>query len=217
MKRCRTPAAKAVEALEQLRERFSGQTTLVFATGPSLPGLWAGRRSDLPKIAVNDSWQIVRGADILYASDMKWYVYHKGVPGFRGGLKVCYGATPFDDVVCVQGSRKGARGYDPELGYVCHGSNSGHAAVHLAAQLGANPIVLVGFDMRLVNGKQHYFGKHPVQIRNASNYIAWCHNYRRLGQELAPHGIEILNATPGSALTCFRQVRLEDVLERKAA
>lgn len=216
MRSSRPAAVKAAEALEPLRERFLGQPTLILAPGPSLPELWTGRRSDLPKIVVNNAWELARDADILYASDAKWFHYHQGVPAFRGGLKVCYGATQYDDIVCVQGSPKGSKGYDPTLGYVCHGSNSGHAAAHIAAQLGGNPIVLVGFDMRLVNGQPHYFGKHPVQIRSGSNYIAWANNFRVLKRELEPFGIKIVNATPNSGLgDCFPMVRLDEVLERR--
>src|SRR5690606_8739465 len=150
-------------------------------------------------------------------SDKKWWHRHNGVPDFRGGLKVSYDGSMYPDVVCVQASRKGALGYDPELGRMCHGANSGYAAVHLAAQLGGNPIVLIGFDMRTVNGQEHYFGKHPPSIRMVPNFQAWARNYQRLRDDLRPHGVEVWNATPGSGIKCFPFVSLDDVLGRRAA
>lgn len=216
-----SPAAlKAAAGLEPVRERFRDQTALVCAPGPSLPSLWAGRSTDLPKIAVNDAWRIVPGADILYASDLKWWMYHQGVPGFKGGLKVGHGGTPFGDVVCLQDSRKGSLCFDPVLGYLCHGSNSGYSAVHLAAQLGANPIVLVGFDMRRVNDQEHFFGSHPGHLHVVPNYEGWIFNFRVLKSRfLDPIGVRLLNATPNSGIgsKVAPYVSLDEIVGRVAA
>lgn len=220
----RSVLSRTIEALTPLKERFTGSPALVFAPGPSLPKLWQGRRSDLPKICVNDAWKdprrptepgylgvIVQYPDILYASDKKWWHERKGLPDFHGGLKVSHDGSEFDDVVCLQNSRKGTLGFDDTLGLLCHGSNSGFAAVHLAAQLGANPIVLVGFDMRTVDGKEHYFGKHSASIRMVPNFSGWVWNFRELIRELNKRSIRLLNATPDSSLK-IPHVYLDDVL-----
>lgn len=197
-------------ALEPLAALFEGRTALVFATGPSLTKLWSPERPiPWPSIAVNDAWKIAPKADILYATDAAWHMHHKGVPDFAG-VKVGYQGPGPAGVIWLQGS--GGEGYDPRLGYVRHGQGSGYAAVHLAAQLGARRIVLVGFDGRPVNGLAHYFGEHDRAIRKPMPFGVWLERFAVLATELKKRGVEVLNATPGSALRCFPTVRLEDIL-----
>lgn len=206
-----TPDAAAAAALEPLIPRFVGRTALIFAPGPSLPSLWGAERPILrPSIAVNDAWKIAPGADILYGSDASWWRFHQVVPEFDG-LKVgCFECRSIPGMVTIELS--GTTGYDERLGWLRHGANSGYAAVHLAAQLGASRIVLIGFDMRAVDGKSHWFGEHDrmVRLRPGSVYNDWFPAFEELGTELAARGIEVVNATPDSALPCFRTVRLED-------
>jgi hypothetical protein len=207
----------AAAALTPFKDRFTNQTALVFATGPSLTKLWHPERPLLcPAIAVNDAHRIVPGADILYGTDVAWWQHHQAVPGFKG-LRVGYRGPGPAGVAWLQGS--GTEGFDSRLGYVRHGFNSGHAAVHLAAQLGAVRIVLVGFDMRDPNGKAHFFGNHSRQIerRHLDHYARWIGIFAVLAKELEKRGIQVLNATPGSALKCFPFVRLEDVCREPCA
>lgn len=204
-------AAKAAAALEPLAEVFAGQTALLFAPGPSLTNLWSPERPiPFPSIAVNDAWRIAPNADILYASDKRWWSHHECVPQFHGAKVSCDGNS-FREVICLQIS--GGPGYDPRPGWLRHGSNSGYAALHLAAQLGAKRIVLVGYDMRKVAGRSHFFGEHPPEVRtNVSNYAGWALNYVELGKELAKRGVEVLNATSGSGLgKTFPRVNLEEL------
>jgi hypothetical protein len=215
MKPQEAAAAKAAEQLEPLRAWFASRPALIFAPGPSLDLLWHPQRYiPLPSIVINDAWLIAPEADVLYAADQEWWVRREAAPGFRG-LRVSAEASGFRHVIPLQLS--GPKGYDPRLGWLRHGSNSGYAAIHLAAQLGSSPIVLVGFDMRRVLGRNHYEG-HPPELRtNASNYEGWLENFRELRRELAWHGVEILCATPGSRLVSAKvleAVDLEDFLCR---
>jgi hypothetical protein len=191
-------AEKAAAALEPLSTLFAGQTALVFASGPSLTDLWSPDRSiPLPSIAVNDAWRVAPAADILYATDAAWWMHHKAVPAFAG-VRVGYEGPGPAGIIWLQGT--GGDGYDPRLGYVRHGQGSGYAAAHLAAQLGAKRIVLVGFDCRPVADKEHFFGSHDQQIRKPMPYAVWSERFAVLAKELAAREIELVNATPGSAL-----------------
>jgi len=40
--------------------------------------------------------------------------------------------------------------------------------VNLAVQLGAARILLLGYDMRAVDGKTHWFGEHPWPTRESA-------------------------------------------------
>lgn len=207
-------AEAAAEALKSLVPIFAGNTTLIFASGPSLPNLWSADRSiPFPSIAVNDAWKIAPTADILYATDAHWYLHHKGVPKFEG-VKVGYGGPGPAGVIWLQGS--GPSGFDERLGWVRHGLNSGYVAVHLAAQLGARRIVMVGFDMRPVNGKAHWFGDHPKRVSRAMPFERWITNFGDLAKIMKGRDVEVVNATPGSALKCFPFVSLDDELCQRA-
>lgn len=205
-------ASRLAAALAPLIPRFREQTALIFAPGPSLPVLWNGRTSTLPKIAVNDAWKLVADADVCYGTDAAWWMHHRGLPDFKG-VKIGYEGPGPAGVLWLRGT--GATGYDPKLGQVRHGQGSGYAAVHLAAQLGSVRIVLVGFDCRAVEGKEHWFGSHPREIRKPMPFAIWIERFPGLIKELAGRGVQVFNATPDSRLT-IPTILLEDVLNTSA-
>jgi hypothetical protein len=93
------------------------------------------------------------------------------------------------------------------FGVIGWGGNSGFGALNLAVQFGARRIVLVGFDMRLDQGI-HWHGAHPQGLNNPQS--AYVDRWRRVIDEAAPVlnalGIEVLNASPISALRNYRKV-----------
>jgi hypothetical protein len=193
------PVHKATRAaLESLRNRFTGKPALVFAPGPSLTKLWNGHVTDLPKIAVGNAYVHVPDADILYHTDCAWWSAYQ--PKF-GGLKLCYEAVlDHPGVFVVEGT--GDEGYDPSLGHVRNGNNSGYVGAHIAAQLGANPIVLVAYDMHPDHkGRNHYFGEHPDNLARLMPYDSWVEYFNGLHKALKKIGVDLLSCTPGSALT----------------
>jgi hypothetical protein len=109
----------------------------------------------------------------------------------------------------------GGEGLSPVANGVCSGSNSGYQILDLSIQaLGRDGrIILLGYDMRHVNGKSNWHGGHPVETKEAwytNVYSLFFNNLR------VPQGVQILNATPGSALKCFKRVELESVLPNPA-
>lgn len=199
--------------------RWPGRTVVVAATGPSLTPEVAAACREHPAIAVNDAWRLMPWADVLYSCDGAWWGHHKGCPDFagekwsshdaetnnKGHAAECYGLR------LIEGRAGDIFSTDPSL--IHYGSNSGFQAVGLAILFGASRIVLVGFNMQAVAGRRHFFGDHPRPLRNVdhSRYVA---GFKHAARHLPP-GVEILNATPQSALTCFPSVPLEKALERR--
>jgi hypothetical protein len=101
-------------------------------------------------------------------------------------------------------------GFSRRQDVIHYGHNSGFQALNLAILLGAARIVLVGFDMRIVDGRRHFHGDHPHPLINADPRRFVPH-FERAAASL-PVGVEILNATPGSALTCFPAADLDEAL-----
>jgi hypothetical protein len=92
------------------------------------------------------------------------------------------------------------------------GKNSGYQAINLAYHLGAARVVLVGYDMRPdAKGRHHWFGSHPYPTLDPP-YPALLEYFGTIAGPLAARGVEVLNATPDSALSCFRRATLEEAL-----
>jgi len=53
-----------------------------------------------------------------------------------------------------------------------HGYNSGYGALNLAACLGANPIYLLGYDMKTKGTQAHWHGGHPRMVRSRCGLAA---------------------------------------------
>jgi hypothetical protein len=179
-------------------------------------------------VAVNDAYKVLPQADALYACDNAWWEIHQDCAGFTGEKWSSHEQEPDGKEPHGNDKRKVADAYGVNLiagkdgdefsfdpGFIYYGSNSGFQAINLALLMGCRTIVLVGFDMRHVEGKAHYFGDHPdglATIRDES-YRAFVKHYERAAK-LLPADVAIVNATPGSALTCFPMMELEDALFR---
>lgn len=97
---------------------------------------------------------------------------------------------------------------DPTV--IHQGSNSGYQAINLAYHMNPTKIILIGYDMQFTNGKAHWFGEHPDKVR--SSYHAWMIMYASLAEHAKKLGLEIINATTETALTCFPRDKLENIL-----
>lgn len=187
----------------------------IIAGGPSLSLsqirlLGISRAADLIRvIAVNDAVYPCWFADRVHACDQKWWDEHHGVPGFSG-TKSSLEPTRFPDVLTYRNT--GTSGLDDATDAIRSGGNSGYQAMHLAVHFGVRKIVLVGFDMT-GDPMNHWFGHHPapiaISVRTMDNRIR---EFAELKPLLADRGIDVVNASPGSALTFFRAGDLETEL-----
>lgn len=200
---------------------------VVAAPGPSLTPEVAAqvRESGLPVVAVQDAYRLLPFADVLYGCDRRWWNEREGCPDFQGEKWSSHSVSAsFEDNKDEAARRWGLNlilGQDGETfarepDVIHYGSNSGFQAVNLAIQFGATFIVLVGFDMRMVGGKRHFFGDHAAPLRNTEDYSGFVTAFTKAAAKLPAH-ITIINCTPGSALTCFPMMSLEDAIEQSPA
>lgn len=203
--------------------RWAGRTAIVAATGPSLVPSLCDRvmAAGHPIIAVNDAYKRIPTADILYACDGEWWDHHQGAPGFAGERwsSHCANANEADDdktahavaygLHLIAGRHIEAFSADPT--FINYGDNSGYQAVNLAIVLGATRVLMVGFDMRIVKDKAHFFGDHPAGLRNVNKYQQFMEHFDRAALAL-PAGVTVINCTPKSALKCFPLMDLAEAL-----
>lgn len=175
----------------------------------------------MPAIVVNDAWRRLPWADCLYAADAKWWRHHGGCPEFRGE-KWSTHSLPENrktEEARLYGLRllKGAagEGFATDPGVLHYGSNGGFQAINLALHFigWQGAVILVGFDMRVVDGRRHFFGDHPPALyRPNTDYGRWFRQFQTAADALPP-AVKVINCTPGSALPCFPIVPLEEAVE----
>lgn len=92
-----------------------------------------------------------------------------------------------------------------------HGHNSGYGALNLACCLRANPIYLLGFDMKHQGSITHWHKGHPRPQPDfvIKNFISY---FQHSAWKIKHMGIRVINLCPGSALNCFPKLRIEEVL-----
>lgn len=151
-------------------------------------------------------------ADLMYACDGAWWdTHHEATQAFAGerwtqDLKAAqrYGLHHIT-------SRR-EHGLSRTPGVIHQGGNSGYQAIDLMVQMGCTRILLLGFDMQKTGGKAHWFGNHPGNLHKASPFKDFIKNFERMAVDAAGLGIEIINCSRETALTCFPRARLKDVL-----
>lgn len=201
--------------------RWAGRC-IVAASGPSLTdeAVVASCRGERV-IAVNDAYRLLPEAAVLYACDLAWWQSHNFCAGFAGEKWTSHSLSPKNDkrsmpagFMIIEG-RDGA-GFSRDAAAIHYASNSGFQAVNLALLFGADPIILVGFDMRPIEGRTHFFGEHKAPLRGNAQFGAWCARFAAAAEKLGPTP-RIINATPGSALKCFPMMSLADALNQRVA
>jgi hypothetical protein len=207
-------------------KRWPGAKCIVAATGPSLTPAVAERCQAAAAthkiVAVNDAYKLLPAADLLYGMDANWWTLHNGVPGFAGEKWTAREVSPHRiaekdaaiqkySLLSVPGDWAEAAGFSFNPERIHYGANSGFQAINLAILFGVAEVILVGFDMRAVNGQQHFFGNHPKPLNNPNQYDTFIQSFNAAARTL-PSTVRIINATPASALTCFPMLELEACL-----
>lgn len=200
---------------------FAGRTIACVAGGTSLSlsqvraiGI-ARARDDIRVIAINDAVYPCWFADLLYACDREWLDHHRGVPGFEGRRVTLSSGRlePYPDADWLMAT--GPEGFEPDPGGLRTAGMSGYQALNLCAHLGASRVLLVGYDAR-GGTKDHWFGQHPDECRREilRPFEKRAHHYDKIAGPLLDRGIDVVNCTPGSAITAFRQGDLMTELKR---
>lgn len=208
--------------LERAEPRWSGRC-VVAAPGPSLTPEIAEMCRGERVIAINDAYRLLPFAEVTYACDLKWWEIHR-LNVLSGERWTSHSIAPKNDKTAIAEAFglhviAGANnaGFSRDPGRIHYGSNSGFQAVNLALLFGADPVILVGFDMRDVGGRPHFFGEHPAPLKSSRNYGHWIAAFAKANEMLWHPRPRILNATPGSALTCFPMVDLAETLSMAEA
>lgn len=218
---------------------FLGGTVFCIASGPSLTQSDCDKIKGRKSIVVNSSCRFAPWADVLYFTDQGWYMDRRELVKNWPGLVVTMARIAkreLDDpsvnktgvprILRIKGC--GDPGFPPRLpgmpirlGFppvgspeIQQGRTSGHTAVSLAIAMGANRVVLLGYDMQIVAGREHchdeYTGPRDLSLYDSEGYKKGFFGWNEAARN---SGVQILNATHGSAVTEFPFVELDEVLK----
>jgi hypothetical protein len=196
----------------EIPKDWAGQRAAIIASGPSLTAEQVDvvRRAGIKTVAVNDAYRMAPWADVLYFCDAQWWSWHKAaLAGWQGEIvRLESPEHDFGDPRIKVLRNCGTDGFTEQRDGVMNGLGSGYQALHMVAHRGASEIYLLGFDCKTVNGKKHFFGEHP----NRSNQPLeqWVIRFNGLASILKAKGVRVINCTPGSALTCFPMMDIND-------
>ncbi len=205
---------------------WSRQPCFIVGGGPSLRGFDFQRLQGKGKvIAVNRAYLDCPFADMLVFMDKtrfyRWAMENKldkkskvRFEEFKGIKVYIFMAHDIPNVYLV--ARAGKYGLSTSLEEGIYiGTNSGYSALSIALCLGAQPIYLLGFDMKYERddkGKpiSHYH-KYP-SIQEEKVVKDFKLGLERLAPELKMRGRRVINLNPDSGLKCFEFGDIEEVL-----
>lgn len=197
---------------------WPGETVVCLASGPSLTREDVNAcRGRAKVIAVKDCIRLAPWADALYGSGKdtfgRWWQTNGPSLQFNG-LRFSLDPDAAAWSTVLQFDANDVTGLDDRPTHLRTGRNSGYAAINLAVHLGARRIVLLGYDLQEgPSGEQRWFGSHPWGTRSWGELGAYLREiFATLVEPARTRGIEIINATRRSALSCFPAMSIEDAL-----
>jgi len=196
---------------------WTGQTCVVLASGPSLTDEqvdWV-TPSSARTIAVNSTvFKLLAEPDITYAGDFLWHkvnVQKVKEKDPHADIWTCdRTAAERYQLNWVKGVNALGLGRGP---HIHTNGNSLAQAVNLAYLFGCRRILLLGADMKLgPKGEKHWHPDHPSPLMQGMCFGDWIYKFNHLAVDLKKESCEVINCTPGSALTCFPMSTIEKEL-----
>lgn len=191
---------------------WAAKTVFVLASGPSLilPDVEAvkayTRQHGCPVAVTNTTFRMAPWAELLFFHDRKWWEVHgEEVNATFPGLRVTMASLTAPTILSLAGT--GFNAY----------RNSGAGAISFAVMAGAKRVITLGLDGKYAaDGRRHWHVQHP-RLGNAVTLPRFVKYFPQLAKDAASKGVEIINASRDTALTCFPRAALEDVLSSPPA
>lgn len=193
---------------------FKNKTVYIIGGGPSLEGFNWKLLKDKSVIAINKSFMAVPTAQIIYWTDSRFYRWYKeDIDASKATKYTINPGAPYKTDVKLL--KKGVKyGLETDNKLLAHGDNSGYAGINLAYHLGANKIILLGFDMGSYGNKTHFHEGYATKPTSKAIYEKrFSVSFPHIAKELKDRDIKIYNASSRSTLTCFPKIDIEKALK----
>lgn len=200
------------------------ETVQAVMTGRKMPSAYSPYLSPIHQkhvIGVNNAYRIGVWIDVVFFGDHGWYLVHRKLLAKFPGLKVsCH--PRFHKRKDTEGIKYLAKDSEWKYGItkdptkVSWNSNSGAAAISVAAHFGVKKIILLGFDMSLDSGDvSHWHGSHRAgggKKQKPPPFPRHLRGFEMIAKNAEERGIEIINASPNSAIVELPKVSVADLL-----
>lgn len=210
-------------------EIWADDVVYIIGGGPSLLGMDLSPIHHRPVLGVNNAYMLGPWVDVTFFGDKLWWEQnYRKLLRYPSLIVTNNNWDYFSKIDRVKQMKR-----SPRAGLnwrskdtLCWNDNSGGAAINLAFHFGASKIVLLGFDMKVdkekgLRGGHNWHGEHknrtPEDFIYAQRFLPTMKRIKADLHMLNLNGscirhVEILNATPGSALDYFPMVNFEDTL-----
>lgn len=168
-------------------------TWFVLAPGPSMSQSVADSLKGKKVCAVSNVFQLAPWADLLVANDRKWW---SAYPDAHKVESRKFSANRIEGVELVNPHTFGTS------------SNSGVLALDVVRNLGAEKVVMLGFDSQ----GTHFFGPYTNGCRNTPERRRHEHRLQFVSWAHANKKVQVVNCTPGSLIDAFPRGELKDHL-----
>jgi hypothetical protein len=186
---------------------------VVIGGGPSISSTPLELIHHLPVVAANNAFKLGPWVDAMFFGDCRWLEWHRKEMQEYEGIKTTTCDRHRDKHKIKILKRVNNEPLTKSKDSVAWNKSSGAACINLAVHLGAKRIILIGFDMKQIDGRSNYHDEHKTNS-NDKVYRRFKAPFPRLARALKELGIEVINATPGSALNSFPIMTLEEALAR---
>jgi hypothetical protein len=202
---------------------WPGETVFIIGGGPSI------QKQDLSLIykrrviGVTRSFKLGPWVDICWYGDKGDYNSWKPDINEYGGLIATCAQEKEEnrnDRIKYLGRSKQSGIESKKRGYVAWNSNSGASAINLAYWLGAEKIVLLGFDMQNPVDKRdrqtHWHNDYEPRIHKGkltNPYPRFMRYWPVIKKDADQLGLRIINCTIGGALEVFERKTIEEVCQ----
>lgn len=231
------PPAKPIQPI------FKGETAVLIATGPSITDeqiqyVKLKREEGKCKVfTLNNVYQRVPFTDMHLSCDAPWWRWYYPRSQELRDLP-CPKYTWFPDLAkkfgieYIRGVDKPGLSINPSVIHINHGS--GPMWINMALHLGVKKLILIGHDMKFApdykpkeqkpgSTPRHYFNEYPKPLQHWPSVKVGLSKpgvldglieaYAKMIPQLNKSEMEVVNCTPGSALTVFRMSTLEKELQ----
>jgi len=187
-------------------------------SSPSVYSPYMTKIHSMHVIAVNMAYKIGDWMDVLFFGDVGLIEKsHTDIFSFQG-LRITCGETKVDyngriKLIGKDKAKKLGISFNPS--HVAWNFNSGAAAINLAVHFGVKRIILLGFDMKLDEGNQHwhkYYAGNPRTVHATMN--THMRGFPQIAKDLEGK-VEIINACPDSRIDAFPKMNLDDIIFSK--
>jgi len=215
-------------------DTWKDKTCFLLGGGPSLTGFDFAQIKNNPSIGVNKAFtkfpttinyaMDVRFYDMVtYAPEPRWKSLHQQWIDYKGIKLFVRRSVKFifdESVYYISNLSEKGLSLDLKKG-IWPGNNSGFGALMVACCLGCKRIGLLGYDLKVQSGSgrvgdiiTHWHGGYGLEKKAnfQSNLDKFKLCFEEFSSVIAQQGIEVVNLSKDSALTCFPKDSLKNFL-----